>query len=277
MTVRERAIQFGEGNRLLGILATPQDLTHPARAAVIIPNTGVEHRVGPNRLHVQLSRAFAQAGYPTLRMDLSGLGDSRASPGGGHADAVTDLRCALDELARVRVAERFVTVGLCSGGHDAHLLSVADPRIVGGAFIDHYAYRTLRSHYHYWAQRMTDLGRMQRFLGRLIRPRDPQEALRFDRDEIEYFVAPRLHQFQADIDALMARRVGLYFLYTGELQRDYNYRAQLFDCCPALRNYASVALHFRPDSDHTFSQVRKRQEVVQSLTDWLRQTFQPSE
>mgnify|MGYP000706350592 CR=1 FL=1 len=47
--VNERAISFGESGALFGILGAPE-IPDPSRPAVLIPNTGVVHRVGPGRI-----------------------------------------------------------------------------------------------------------------------------------------------------------------------------------------------------------------------------------
>src|SRR5882762_5277118 len=85
--MKERAIQFGPERRLIGILSLPS-VVDPMRPAVIVPNTGVEHRVGPNRLHIRLCRGFARLGFVSLRMDLSGMGDSGLPPDGSRGDPV---------------------------------------------------------------------------------------------------------------------------------------------------------------------------------------------
>ena len=48
----------------------------PARPAIILLNTGVEHHVGPHRLYVPLAREWAARGHLVLRFDLGGIGDS---------------------------------------------------------------------------------------------------------------------------------------------------------------------------------------------------------
>lgn len=269
--MREQAIQFGEGRRLVGVLTHP-DTPDRHRPAVIIPNTGIEHRVGPNRLHVQLCRAFADAGFAALRMDVSGMGDSRP-PAAGGGDSVSDLRIALDELTRLGVAQRFLTIGLCSGGHDAHLLSLADPRVVAGAYLDHYYYPTPRFHAIYWMERLGDWRRVRDYLKRKWSAPTGKDAFRGDL--VEYFAQPDRARFAADLDAFMARDMALFFLYTGELQYLYNYREQLTDAFPHLRHYARLALHYMPEADHTFSRAPMRENLIRLLLDWATRTLPP--
>ena len=70
-------------------------------------NAGSIHRVGPNRSFVRMARRFADLGYPVLRMDLSGIGDSPAPAGCVEnlpypRDAILDAQAAMTALAEQR-------------------------------------------------------------------------------------------------------------------------------------------------------------------------------
>ena len=97
MTLNERALAFGESGSLFGILGSP-DVPDPQRPAVLIPNTGVIHRVGPSRMHVELARALAAAGVVSLRLDNANLGDSETVPGRSSDTSALDLCAAMDAL-----------------------------------------------------------------------------------------------------------------------------------------------------------------------------------
>ena len=77
--VRERAVRLGPVG-LFGIETEPvtgaQDL--PVCILVSIAN---EHRIGPGRLWVKLSRELAVRGLRCVRVDVDGFGDSPARPG----------------------------------------------------------------------------------------------------------------------------------------------------------------------------------------------------
>ncbi len=72
--MRERAVVFGDPPDLVGVLTEPDGVCRDR--GVIILNAGIIHRVGPNRLHVRMARALASLGFPVLRFDFSGQGDS---------------------------------------------------------------------------------------------------------------------------------------------------------------------------------------------------------
>ena len=264
--IRERALQFGPGRRLLGLLSLPEQID-PSRPAIIVPNTGFEHRVGPHRLHVHLCRAFAQAGFAALRLDLSGMGDSDS---GRVNDPLADQSCAMDELQRLGIASSCVPIGLCSGGHDAHRFALSDPRVVAAGFLDHYFYATARSQRISLKQKLSEPRRMLNFLQRKLGGGGAAVASDIANDS-SWFEQPDLSAFRRDITSFIARGMPLFFLYTGEYQNVYNYPDQLLDSCPQLGEYSRYHLHYFAESDHTFSQAKMRKQLIDALLLWLSQ------
>jgi hypothetical protein len=232
----------------------------------LIPNTGTEHRVGPNRLHVQMCRALASAGIPALRIDLSGFGDSSA---GGVLDSTRDLQEAIDELRKRGHGERVFGVGLCSGAHDIHQLARVDERVIGAAFIDGYAYPTPLFRLNYAWQRLSDPLRMLRKFGRRLHD-SSHEKDDFDPDEAEYLRQPSGADMSRDLQLFMRRQMALMFVYTGQVQSSYNYRGQLLDAFGELRAYDRLTLHYLIHADHTFSRTDMRSQMISTLVQWLK-------
>jgi pimeloyl-ACP methyl ester carboxylesterase len=86
-------------------------------------NAGVLDHVGPARLWVMLSRAWAEAGIRAVRFDLTGLGDSplrigQPDPVLFAPDALDDVLDALRDISPEDPSNA-VLVGLCSGGYHA--------------------------------------------------------------------------------------------------------------------------------------------------------------
>lgn len=265
--MKEVVLQFGEQGRLIGIVSLPDRLDRDS-PVVLLPNTGLEHRVGPNRLHVHLCRALADAGFATLRLDLGGLGDSVASD--RSADPSRDLCAAMDVLQARGFGSRFAALGLCSGAHDAHLAMRADRRLIAGAFIDGYLFPTPRFYLTYVLQRATDPARIQRKI--LKRLGVGSNADRSDRSPIDfdYFRQPTKMEMQRDLAAFMARGLILSYIYTGQIQHRYNYADQMEDAFPELRRYPSAEVRYLIMADHTFSQATMRSELVDVVVSWIR-------
>jgi alpha-beta hydrolase superfamily lysophospholipase len=143
--VCEEAVHFGEEGRLFGILAVPHlspDTSGPAgRPAVVLLNNGAVHRVGSQRIYVAMARRLAAGGWAVLRMDLSGLGDSRPAPGRPEhvmyaSNTVDDVRAGLDWLRRTRGVERFVLLGLCAGAYGSFHTALVSPDVTGVVLIN---------------------------------------------------------------------------------------------------------------------------------------------
>jgi len=137
--VREEVLRFGQGRSLVGVLTRP---SAPAGAsglpAFVLSNAGITHRVGPHRLHVILARRLASLGFPALRFDLSGIGDSgpRTDNAPFRVSALEETREAMSALTEACGAETFVLAGICSGGVVSYRVACADPRVVGAVPIN---------------------------------------------------------------------------------------------------------------------------------------------
>lgn len=130
---RERPVFIGAMG-LFGILSEPETPLNGGPALLIL-NTGANHRVGTNRLSVLLARRLVQENVTVLRFDVRGLGDSPSTPDRADqtvldATMVSDVRQAVDFLA-ARGHREIVVNGLCAGGWLAYQATLAEPRITG--------------------------------------------------------------------------------------------------------------------------------------------------
>lgn len=139
MTINEHSLWLhGEGFDMLGIVSLPPAGTPSQRTGVVIVVGGAQYRVGSHRQFVQLARFLAAAGFPVLRFDLPGMGDS---PGElpSFEDTAPHIAAAVDGFQQQHPGvERVVLWGLCDGA-SASLLYVDathDPRIAGLALLN---------------------------------------------------------------------------------------------------------------------------------------------
>ncbi|WP_219137075.1 hydrolase 1, exosortase A system-associated [Janthinobacterium sp. UMAB-60] len=132
-SVRELALRFrsaaadGEARaRMVGILSLP---AAPGSRGILIVTGGPQYRVGSHRQFVLLARALAAQGWPVLRFDLRGMGDSEGS--------ARDYRAAGPDIAGA-LAQFFVAVpslrevalwGLCDGATAAACHAPRDARV----------------------------------------------------------------------------------------------------------------------------------------------------
>lgn len=158
MNCAEAAIHFDcENETLFGILAQPEQA---ADIGIVIIVGGPQTRVGSHRQFVLLSRVLAAAGYPTLRFDVRGMGDSTGDK--RDFEAVTpDIGAAIDALQTACPgATRIVLWGLCDAAAAALLYceETHDPRIAGLCLLNPWvrspASLAKTQVKHYYAQRL---------------------------------------------------------------------------------------------------------------------------
>jgi pimeloyl-ACP methyl ester carboxylesterase len=124
VVIVEEAVRLGPSG-LFGISSRRRGFSSgPAAIFVSVAN---EHRIGPGRLWVELSRHLASLGFRCLRLDLGGVGDSQPRPGNGPDDIYS--YSAIEEV--IEAAQAFspedpsdvVLFGLCSSAY--HVLEAA--------------------------------------------------------------------------------------------------------------------------------------------------------
>jgi dienelactone hydrolase len=280
--MREKIFTFGPNDSLVGILTEPDAEQQKKDAPVLIAsNVGLNHRVGPFRLYVDLARRAAQRGYTMLRFDLGGLGDS--APRADRVDelgrAVLDVKDAMRALGERRGAERFVPVGMCSGVDSTHTVTIEDKRVAGAVFIEGYAFRTREFYLRRYGQRLLTRRFWEVYLNRKVQKyvaalrdkvRQPGEV-----EEIYTRAYPSPEQLKRDYGALLERGTELLFVFAGGLGADqgYNYRRQFADVFPEVAADQRVQLEYYPRADHTYSSVADRALLIDRIERWLLARF----
>lgn len=117
------------GSAMLGMLHAA--VGDEPEVAVLVIVGGPQYRVGSHRQFVATARALAAAGYPVLRFDYRGMGDSEGTFIGfeGIAD---DIHSAIDALVETcRPRRGVVLLGLCDAASAALMYCGSDPRVAG--------------------------------------------------------------------------------------------------------------------------------------------------
>jgi pimeloyl-ACP methyl ester carboxylesterase len=136
--VRETAFDFAcDGKVLRGVLTEPVSAAEADLCAVLL-NAGALRRIGPQRMWVEAARRWAAAGIPTLRFDVSGVGDSDGEDGifsrrsaFQRPEFDAQVQAALDALESRGLPGRFVLGGVCSGAYWSLHRALADERVRG--------------------------------------------------------------------------------------------------------------------------------------------------
>jgi hypothetical protein len=266
--MKESVVTFGEDVSLVGVLCEPEERA-PNAVVVVMSNVGLNHRVGPSRVWVELARRLAKEGIPSFRFDASGLGDS--APRHDRLDdverAVLDLRTALDWLS-ANVGDGFVLVSLCSGTDNAHPISARDARVKAAIFIDGYNYPTLRFHFERDVLRWVSPHRWRRFLRRRFPEKFGLEVdARGRPDEIFKREFPERSRFENDLATMVDRGMHLLFIFSGET--NYAYRDQFWDWLERKDWNGRITVEYRPRANHTFTFLEERSALLELVVRWI--------
>lgn len=298
MDSRETALAFGPEGTLIGVLTQPNAARADADGGIacLLLNVGINHRIGPRRINVKAARRLAEVGFASLRFDLSGVGDSRASSGREdfRAQALADMRAALDQLQSSTGATRFLVFGICSGAANALALALGDTRVVGIVMLDGYVFPTkgvrierklrrwaafpfnpaLRRSYAgwvdwaNWARAPLDAQARRKALERLrgqSTPTATEDTGLYQANAPEYN-AP---DFARDINALVAREVDVYMMYSctqNVVDHDHDLMRQL----RGEPFMAKVRHKFWPHVDHTVTPLQAQRDLLDEVCAWAR-------
>ncbi len=274
----ERAVQFGTTATLSGIVTEPE--AHQVREGaplLVMINSGILHKVGSCRLHVQIARALAEEGITSLRFDLSGLGDSdvRRDALPFEESSVLETQEAMDYLARTKGASRFLLAGLCSGSDVAHMTALADARVIGMGSIDARSHETFGYWSRHYASRVLSASAWKRFLkvrfggdasgGTGTGEAGPDEQS-FEIPMYVRVVPPR-ETLAAELRKLVARDLRLLYVFTDGLDY-YNHEGQhrsAFRDVPFGDRMQEC--HLR-GADHIVTDRAKQRKVVDLHVQW---------
>lgn len=270
---RERVVPLRPERPLAAIATDPP--TPRAVPDVLIVNAGVIHRIGPHRLHVRLARRLAEAGHRTLRIDLSGIGDSGAIPDriDFRSSAVADIRDALDNVTTAaHPTAGAIVFGLCSGADNALAAAATDPRIVGLVLVDPPAYATPQARRRALRARLGDPrfwatlpARIARRLRRTRHAGDGNAEGEGSRQP------PPQADYGRQLRALADRGVRVLAIYTAAQGVRFNHADQLFEAFPDLRGRIDVRLF--DAANHTFTPLAQQSALIDTVADWCRGRF----
>jgi dienelactone hydrolase len=272
--MRERAVVVGRTVELAGILTEPpRPETRAGAPGLVCVNAGLLHKVGPSRLHVRLARALAAEGLATLRLDLSGIGDSdpRREPLSFEQSAVADLREAMDYLETTLGQREFVLFGLCAGSDMAFEAAKADARVIGLIQLDAYAYRNWRWYLNHYGPRVARVRCWRGYVERQTRTALGLERKTDDDNEVisPYARAfPPKEQVHADLERLAARGMRFFNIFSGG-QDHYNYARQHEDTFADIDFRNRLRVDYLPDADHIFTGLEHQAYVVDAVRQWL--------
>lgn len=308
--LRESIHHISRTPDLFGIMTEP-----PAPSAtlpwLVILNAGAAYRIGPGRLHVSLARQLAALGYPCLRIDINGIGDSvSADPSKENdtyaATAFRDVAITCDYLLALQPSRSIVLLGLCSGAYVAFqsAAQLPHPAIIESILINPLVffwregmtindtntdqlvawreYRNAIFKWTHWKNLLTGrtragfAGSIKRFAGHL-KPR----FMRSGRAAVQSpqsasqggYDHPAHKNLPGDLHRITAASRTLAMFVSDNDPGHFLLMHQARRKATQLMQQGSLQCHFIQAADHTFSTEQARQTFYSSLKDYLHRRF----
>lgn len=259
----------GFGNGLVGVLSRPAGDVQ-LRAAVILLNAGLVHRMGPFRLYVQLARHLAARGVVVFRFDQSGWGDSSLSQSVSEGFRREEVVAAMDLVSRLTGTREFVLGGICSGADSAFNVAPHDERVTGLLLLDGVAYRTRGYRLRHQLPRLFRPAALWRYARRRLRAGNVDAAVPHVDDFREL---PPQDEARTRLQLLEARGVETLMLFTGGVDYYYNHRHQAEECFGRVMRSPRILTDYWAECDHTFYVRAHRERLFRAVGEWLAGRF----
>lgn len=288
--MREEVLTIGEPDALIGILSQPDEGVETDLPCLLLLNSGILHRVGPNRLYVKMARALADEGFPVFRFDLSGIGDS--SMRNDHRPLQTrwvgEVREVMDALEARHGITRFGLTGICLGATLSFKTACEDPRVVGAALINaqdhlhdgtdellHAEIRQSANARHNWRIAFSSSMSGQKWRKALRGEVDVRGVARLLKAQASRFLKPKestslsdIDGIEASFDALDQRGAKVLHIYSeGDVGLDY-LELMLGDRMAAQQERGALQIETIAGSNHTFTLLQNQSDLIASVGRW---------
>ena len=281
--MNERAVRFGEGGNLVGILTEPEpSLFDPARPGAVFLNSGILHRVGASRLYVQAARRLAARGIPTLRFDHSGVGDSelRRDDRSVVDSAVSEVQEAMSLLSERKGVEQFILFGLCSGADMAYFSALEDERVTGLVQIDPFLYRARGFYLRHYLPRLFSPKKWLLLARTLLTRNISRGKEQVETEDEGVWVGPeytrpfpRREEVAEGLARLRGRDVAFYVYVTGTMLPLINHAEQYRRAFPGVDWGDGLQVDLVPDSNHTMTGLEHQRQVCRRTVEWMEERW----
>jgi acyl transferase domain-containing protein/pimeloyl-ACP methyl ester carboxylesterase len=266
------ALRFGRKEHLIGVIHEAEN--QPRALGILLWNTGISHRIGPFRVHVEMAEKLAQLGFTVFRFDLSRLGDSdMAEHDVSIQDMFTqDIKDAAQILEDRYQIKDMISIGICSGAVDAWYHACQDPRIRGIVMVDSFVYPTFRHELQFFMKRIFSTKRWKRYITRALLPWVAQQALSPVNDFLDPNY-PTQSVAATETQKLVDRGTEMLVVYTGGFHPWYSYKNQFQAMLKSINFKKKLQLEFWPEVDHLFTLMEDRKRFLRLVQIWIQEKF----
>jgi uncharacterized protein len=259
-----------EEYQIIGILQKSSAAT--GTGIVIIPG-GTQTRTGAHRLFVSMAQELALAGYPTLRFDPRGRGDSSGSyPGFEHL--APDIAAAIQALRQAQpTLKHIVLVGHCDGATAAAFAASTEPLADSLILLNPWA-RTEETRQYVNAQEnkksLTDSSKWKRLLTGKVNVLQAIVSRLSGARSSGQLILPATGLL-ADWAIAWERLTTPTLVITGSRDTSGHEFLSLLDILPPRSSVATAMVN---NGDHSFSDPTQINELISLIISYLRKNFQ---
>ncbi|PPD43544.1 MAG: hydrolase 1, exosortase A system-associated [Methylobacter sp.] len=272
----------------IGIFHQPE---HAKKTGVVVVVAGgPQYRVGCARQIILWSRRLAGEGYPVLRFDYRGFGDS-AGEFVGFEGINDDIKTAIDKLMElVPGLENVVLWAECNAASAVMMYAWRDPRvsalIMQNPWVRHVATQARAYMRHYYLMRVMQksfwlkLGTMQfnpiTAIGSLMVLWRNAKQLNGTQPTAVIREFDNLPTYQEKMREGLTRFPGKTLLFMSGysmIGKEFDELVSLSPQWQRVLASKTVTRLDHPDADHTFSRSQDRDKLVDDALSWLNQEF----
>jgi hypothetical protein len=267
--MREEPLCYGEQGRGIAVVTLPDKLS--GAPLMVFLNAGLLHRSEPFGLNVMLSRALAENGCISVRVDLSGRGDTPLRKGLTPREYVSADWGFLKNTLFDRFGERpIIFMGLCSGADNAQKLAVIDPHVKGLVLLDPviqkdkgFSIRALKQKYLSINRWKNAPGKLKSLICHIFTKNDENSI-----DLGELRDLPTSEETAAWIDGLVRSDGRLLAVFSSYSLGFYNIAGQWSSIVNSAEFSRITTEYFFPFIDHVYSIHDHRDLLVEKVSNW---------
>jgi alpha/beta superfamily hydrolase len=292
--MNEEAILFGKYGSFAGIMTEPEEANkNTKRTAIILLNSGLVHRVGPNRIYVRIARELASMGFIALRFDFSGIGDSKARydtiP--FEKSSLIETQEAMTYLQKAKAVDDFILVGNCSGAVASFNTAIIDQRVKGIILINPSGRLYYSNHItpfirlralarHYFRIFFRSSFKSKNWLKTISGEGDYSRLKNVAKDlTFSNIIGNNRYQskkdsiFVSELQTLIKRGIQLLIIHCeGDLGLDFLNMVNNGDMHD-LKSSGALRINIIKGSNHTFTMLWSHQRLLIEIKQWLKQNI----
>ena len=241
------------------------------RIGVIFVHAADGNRLGPHRMFVEYANCYNSLGYPTLRFDLSGCGDStgKASQNGITTEVFDTTEAVKFFMARANL-EKVVLFGISRGARVCYSVMEQHSLPLGGMILlstptssNKAAINSLRVRLKEYFHKLRDPKSLRKLLSGRANVRQIWRTLT---------TAVQLRNRYAQSERkFFATKCPVLFIYGG--QDPMARESSQYYTIKCSENSTPYDCHFVADANHSFFHYKWKEEILDVSKQWLQKTL----